>query len=193
MGQDQGGSVTGWIKGLEAGDSAAAQALWERYFTSLTRIASQRLAGRRAGSMEDEEDAALSAFNSFCQGVVRGRFPKLDDRDDLWRLLMVITIRKVSAQVERERARKRGGGHAALPMDLDAIIAGDPTPEFVAVMSEQYDNLLEKLGDDDLRQVAIHRMEGYDRAEIAQLLGCAVRTVARRMELIRKTWAAETE
>ena len=85
------------------------------------------------------------------------------------------------------------GALTARREDLDAIIAGDPTPEFVAVMSEQYDNLLEKLGDDDLRQVAIHRMEGYDRAEIAQLLGCAVRTVARRMELIRKTWAAETE
>ena len=36
-------------------------------------------------------------------------------------------------------------------------------------------------------------MEGYNNDEIADQLGCAARTVARRLELIRKTWLAGGE
>jgi hypothetical protein len=61
-------------------------------------------------SVEDEEDAALSAFNSFCQGVADGRFPLLADRDDRWRLLVVLTVRKAIDQAKRHGAQKRGGG-----------------------------------------------------------------------------------
>ena len=104
------GSITRCVGDLKAGDQAAAQALWERYFDHLVRLARRRLAiSRRGGADEDEEDAALSAFDSFCAGLAGGRFPRLVDRDDLWRLLVVITARKASAQVDRRRALKRGG------------------------------------------------------------------------------------
>jgi hypothetical protein len=36
----------------------------------------------------DEEDVALSAFNSFCLRAEEGRFLRLDDSDDLWQVLM---------------------------------------------------------------------------------------------------------
>ena len=95
---------------LKAGDHAAAQVLWERYFDHLVRLARRRLAiSRRTGADADEEDAALSAFDSFCAGLAGGRFPRLEDRDDLWGLLVVITARKASAQADRRRAFKRGG------------------------------------------------------------------------------------
>ena len=43
----------------------------------------------------DEEDIVQNAFHSFFQGVANGRFlSQLDDRDNLWRLLVVITARK---------------------------------------------------------------------------------------------------
>jgi DNA-directed RNA polymerase specialized sigma24 family protein len=73
------------------------------------------------------------------------------------------------------------------------MIAGnEPTPEFAAIMGEEYRRLLDGLEDDGLRQVAIRRMEGYTCDEIAAELGCARRTVARRLDLIRKTWLAES-
>src|SRR4051794_29187265 len=98
MAGDDRGSVSRWLGDLKAGDEAAVQPLWERYFARLVTLARARLrAGRRGAA--DEEDAALSAFNSFCTGVARGRFPRLADRDDLWRLLVVITARKAGAQV----------------------------------------------------------------------------------------------
>ena len=66
------GSVTHWIGDLKGGDLAAAQPLWERYFARLVQLARAKLKATRHGSpVEDEEDAALSAFNSFCEGAAR--------------------------------------------------------------------------------------------------------------------------
>src|SRR5262245_64764290 len=80
------GSVTRWLDLLQAGKSEAVQALWERYFHRLVGLARKKLqdAPRRAA---DEEDVALSAFDSFCRHAEEGRFPQLADRDSLWRIL----------------------------------------------------------------------------------------------------------
>jgi DNA-directed RNA polymerase specialized sigma24 family protein len=73
-----------------------------------------------------------------------------------------------------------------------AEIAGtDPSPEFAAQVAEEYDRLLDRLGDDELRRVAVMRLEGFSNDEIAARLGCALRTVARRLELIRREWMDE--
>ena len=37
------------------------------------------------------EDVVVDAFDSLCRGVQAGRFPNLDDRDDLWQVLMLLT------------------------------------------------------------------------------------------------------
>ena len=199
-GEDQ-GSVSQWLGDLRAGDQGAAQPLWDRYFDRLVRLAGVRLRSTRSSSAEaDEEDAALSAFDSFCAGAARGRFPDLADRDDLWRLLVVITARKVQAQARRGRRLKRGSGQVRSMTDLrgdyadpgddglDRIIGTEPTPEFAAEVAEEFDRLLEALGDESLRRVALGRLEGYTNDEIADRLGCARRTVARRLDLIRQTW-----
>jgi DNA-directed RNA polymerase specialized sigma24 family protein len=199
------GSVTHWLGALRAGDQAAAQPLWERYFERLVRLAGARLhATGRVSAEADEEDAVLSAFGSFCDGALRGRFPQLSDRDDLWRLLVVITARKLQAQARRQRRQRRGGGRLHNETDLgrghgeteagglDEIAGDGPTPEFAAEVAEESRRLLDALGDDGLRLVALSRMEGYTNDEIADRLGCARRTVARRLDLIRKTWIASS-
>ncbi len=195
-------SITQWLDELKAGDPAAAQPLWERYFERLVRLARRRLGStRRNGIVEDEEDAALSAFDSFCAGAAQGKFPRLSDRDDLWKLLVVITARKASAQIDRHKAQKRGGDWfqvSPVPLldepgdrdgfELDQVADSGPTPEFSAMVAEQYQRLLDALGDDQLRQIALWKMEGLTSDEIADKLGCARRTVARRIDLIRKIW-----
>ena len=87
------GSVTAWIEQLKAGDAAAAAPLWQGYFRRLVGLARQKLGAAPRG-VADEEDVALSAFDSFCRAAAQGRFPRLDDRDDLWQLLVMITTRK---------------------------------------------------------------------------------------------------
>jgi DNA-directed RNA polymerase specialized sigma24 family protein len=205
MPDDRQGSVTRWIADLKAGDLAAANGLWERYFARMVDLARTRLhasRGRDAGS--DEEDAALSAFDSLCAGLARGQFPKIGDREDLWRLLVVITTRKVMAQTRRRLREKRGGGLVRPAADLadpgldddDGILAravgSEPTPEFAAMIAEEYRRLLERLDDDILRQVAVLRMEGHTSDEIAEKLGCARRTVARQLALIRRILATDS-
>ena len=195
------GSITHWLGALKAGDLAAAQPLWERYFQRLVRLARQKLrAGHRSGADADAEDAALSAFDSFCDGAARGRFPQLDDRDDLWRLLVTITTHKVTDHIRRHGRQKRGGGRildeAALngagpgggPAGLDALVGSEPTPAFAALVAEQYRRLLEGLGDASLRRIALLKMEGYTLDEIAAQLGCARRTVVNKLQLIRMRW-----
>src|SRR5271157_952389 len=119
MSCDDQGSVTRWIADLKDGQSAAVQPLWERYFSRMVELARLRLRStRHKDSGSDEEDAALSAFDSLCAGLGRGQFPQLADRDDLWRLLVVITTRKVQARVRRQSRQKRGSGEVRPASEL---------------------------------------------------------------------------
>ena len=196
------GSVTHWLGALEGGDAAAAQRLWERYFDRLVRLARAKLGAMPRGAA-DEEDVALSAFHSFCQGAARGRFPRLDDRDNLWRLLVTITARKALDQVRRQARQKRGGGRVLVGSaqaggeddtdgaGLEQVVGQEPTPQFAAMVADECRRLLAALDDETLRQVALLRMEGYSDQEIAARVDCSLRTVSRKLALIRKAWLRE--
>ena len=202
MNPEPDGSVTGWIDRLRVGDDVAARRLWERYFHALVRLARADLRAKPRGAV-DEEDIALSAFDSFCRGAEQGRFPRLDDRDGLWRLLVTITARKVVDQVERQCRQKRGGGRVRNEADLagpesgagagglDRAVGREPTPEFAAMMADECRHLLAALGDETLRRIALLRMEGYSDGEIAARLDCSERTVGRKLNRIRDIWTRE--
>src|SRR5262249_44160402 len=109
MATESRGSITQWLTPLKEGDHAAVQSLWERYFDRLVRLARGKLSGCR-GLAADEEDVALSAFDSFCRAASAGRFPKLNDRDDLWRILVALTLRKAIHVRKYSTRARRGGG-----------------------------------------------------------------------------------
>jgi DNA-directed RNA polymerase specialized sigma24 family protein len=197
------GSISHWINQLKGGDPDAAQKLWEQYFHHLVRLARRKLHGARRREA-DEEDVALSAFASFCRGAEQGRFPQLADRNNLWRLLVVITARKALDLVAHQRRRKRGGGavrgESALDdfapspdraAGLEQVIGNAPTPAFAAQVAEEYQRLLDRLDDAELRSIALGKLEGYTNAEVATRLGCSVITVERRLRLIRRLWEDE--
>ena len=158
------------------------------------------------------ETALLGTVTEFVQGGVRtdtryelvsaeaGRFPRLDDRDDLWQLLLMITSRKASRLRQHEGRQRRGGGQvvpfsALEGADPDASFAGqvetlsrEPDPALAAEVAEQCRELLASLGDAELGLVALRKLEGYRNAEIARQLGRSVATVERKLQLIRSTW-----
>jgi DNA-directed RNA polymerase specialized sigma24 family protein len=202
MTTDPQGSVTRLIGELAGGDAdRAALGLWERYFDQLVHLARARLKSRPRGPA-DEEDAALSAFDSLCRGVAAGRFPRLGGRDELWRLLVTITARKVADQIQHEGRQKRGGGRVVGEADLEArraegeagafaqVVGTEPTPAFVAMMGEEVRELFGRLPDETLRVVALLKMEGYTNEEIATSLDCALRSVERKLERIRLVWTS---
>src|SRR5262249_39315183 len=100
------GSVTDWLARLPQGDQEAVRQLWQRYYPRLVGLALQQPRGPPARQAE-AEDVALSAFAGFCRGAERGRFPDLFDRDDLGRLLVVLTARKAATLVRGERRQRR--------------------------------------------------------------------------------------
>jgi RNA polymerase sigma factor (sigma-70 family) len=185
------GSVTRAITKLKAGEDkgSALRTLWDHTMSKLLRQARSRLPDheRRAA---DEEDIALSAFQSFYEGAIAGRFPELKNRDSLLRLLFTITRRKINAQRNHEHARKRDVGSLA-HAEIEAVANPGPSHEFALEIRDELRFALEILPDDDLRQIALLLLQGLDQTEIATQLGCSVRSIQRKQKLIREAWERE--
>ena len=194
-------AVTNWLRRLNTGDRDALGDIWGRYFPRVVNLARVRLQARYR-RMADEEDVALSVFQSLVDGVEQGKFPDLQNRDNLWRLLAVITSRKAVDRVQHERRQKRGGGDVrgdSIFLDETAEAGGfarfaddDPTPDLALDLAERADAMLDALPTDEHRRIAELRLEGHDNAEIAELLDINVRKVQRRLEDIRSEWQAES-
>jgi DNA-directed RNA polymerase specialized sigma24 family protein len=193
------GTITFRIHRHKAGDAAACGELWEPYYRRLVGLARARLQGvaRRAA---DEEDVALSAFDSFYRAAEAGRFPRLEDRDDLWQVLLMITSRKAADLREREGRQKRGGGRvqnvSALEGGAEDSAEGPPLegvgretdPALAAELADECRRLLLALESPELQQVAVWKMEGRTNAEISGLLGRTEGTVERKLQVIRRIW-----
>ena len=155
---DDKGSVSVWLGQLKAGESQAFRQLWERYFARLVEQVRKRMRSVPV-RIADEEDVALSAFNSFYDGIGLGRFPRLEDRDDLWQVLLLLTRQKAVNLLQHETRQKRGGGKvrhlSALASDdssaadaFAAMIGAEPAADFAAEVAEECRRLLDGLGDD---------------------------------------------
>ena len=87
--------------------------------------------------------------------------------------------------------RPSSDGEATYP-GINEVIGREPTAEFAAQVAEESERLLELLPDEAMRSLARLKMEGYDNKEAAQQLNCGLRTVERRLGLIRALWEAKS-
>lgn len=190
--------ISAWLQQVKESDNRSQQELWDAYFSKLVGLARSKLRGAATREF-DEEDIALSAFNSFFRAVSEQRLPKLDDRHDLWKVLVTITARKIADQRKRQLTLKRGRGlvrgesvfrrsDGDQAVGLSQIFGSDPTPEMAALVAEEYQQLIGQLPDGVYREIAQLKMQGYLNAEIARQMGCVERTVERKLERIRSIW-----
>ena len=100
-------------------------------------------------------------------------------------------MRLLRAQVRR----KRGGRSATegtrdrigIPLSVEELVGNEPTPEFAAQVAEEYELLLGLLNRDQ-RAIAIAKLEGFTNEQIAASQNRSLRTVERKLKLIRAIW-----
>jgi RNA polymerase sigma-70 factor, ECF subfamily len=196
-------SVTQLLNRLRSEDNQirdeAAALIWERYCGSLLELAcrhlDQRLRRRIGG-----DDIVQATFKSFFLRQQRGEYT-LANRDDLLRLLVQMTLFKTRRSATREGRKRRDYRRDQTASTLDAgpvdeevqlgepMQQGAPTPDEAAALADEAECRLRQLPD-DLRRIALWKLEGYTHAEIAALpeMTCTVRTVERKLRLIREAW-----
>lgn len=184
-------SVTHWFRKLADGDELAAEVLWNHFFPSLVRLAQQRFR-RTSQTLENADDAATSAIRILFRGAQQGRYRHIQHRDELWKILVVATRRKIIDRYRADQTRKRGGGVATQPLTTE-LVAHTPTAETLLILNEDLQELLDVLRDDTLRQIALLRLEGFQNSEIAEQLSVSERTIERKLRLIRTDWEHKLE
>ena len=150
----------------------------------------------------------------FFRRAKEGKFKELHDRNDLWRLLVKITRNKRVDLIRRspkEPGESKLGRRASpdeplagpdareddrspFPFDPSTMVElseGDALAEFVDRLGLASQELLDKLEDKKLRQVALLRMQGYTLKEIAEEIGCVISTVEFKLRRIKGIWSQE--
>ena len=186
--------ITVWLNKVECHPDAAMEKIWQAYYERLVSFARLKLKDHPRRSV-DEEDVAAQAFNSLYNGIKANRFPKLNDRHDLWKLLLTIAARKASYAIRNNMAKKRGGGNVRgesifLAKESAGLqdIAIAPTQEFANQFTYDLFEQLNILDDETLKQVAMLKLEGHSNREIAEKLDVVTRTIDRKLERIRAIW-----
>ena len=190
-------SVSKLLLEMQDGHQQAAQEIWDRFIDKLIRAADKKLKNMPRRHV-DEEDVAQSAFNSFFRGAKEKRFQKLENREDLWQILAMITERKAIKVMRRELADKRGGGHVRGESVFEHMLSdsaanpgigniGDSDLHLAEEFTQNVRELIESL-EASLRPVAIQRLEGFSNPEIAANLAISLRSVERKVGLIKDKW-----
>jgi RNA polymerase sigma factor (sigma-70 family) len=140
-------------------------------------------------------------YKSFCRRQQRGDYD-LANRDQLWNLLVTITLRKARNAFQRHRYKirdvrreqsedGRGGEASRPPRDaLEELSDADPTPAQASILNEALERRLQALPDPELQLIAMRKLEGYTNREIAAEIRLTERSVERKLERIRNRWIA---
>ena len=168
-----------------SGDEDAARELFDRYASRLVALARRQISQRLA-SRVDPEDVVQSVFRTFFGRVKAGKF-RIEEQDDLGKLLVRITVHKTLRKVEYHRAAKRDPRQEMVNDSKDElmqVLDREPTPEAVVAFVDQLDHLLSQLRPEE-RQILELRFQGYTNGEITKKLGIYDRKIRRLIERVR--------
>jgi RNA polymerase sigma factor (sigma-70 family) len=176
-----------------SGNQSAATVLVRRYMARLTSLASSRLS-RKLARRVDAEDVVLSAWRSFFVATGRDQVDVPDD-DNLWPLLLTMTLRKLARQAARHSAKRRSINAEVQSVDdqsWPSVVARDPTPVEAAMVTDEIEHLMSGLSSTD-REILTKRLQGEQHTAIADAIGCSERTVRRSLQRIRDRYLASEE
>jgi len=171
-----------------SGNQGAATVLVRRYMARLTSLASSRLS-RKLARRVDAEDVVLSAWRSFFVATGRDQIDVPTD-DNLWPLLVTMTLRKLSRQAAKHSAERRSinaESEWSDEFEWPAVVARDPTPAEAAMVTDEIESLMSGLSPSD-REILTRRLQGEQHAAIAAAVDCSERTVRRSLQRIRERY-----
>lgn len=180
-------TINDWIERFAADDDDAATPIVDACYDRLVRFARNRLKGLPP-QIADDEGAVVSAFRSFFSGVRGRQYDRLENREDLWRVLATITARKAIAQYRRHWKQSGERDHVQRVPDFERIASADPSPVEVAAFLDDCRARVDRLENETLRRIALLKLEGHTTGEIAERLGVHVRSVQRKLKLIETQW-----
>jgi RNA polymerase sigma factor (sigma-70 family) len=176
------GSFDSFMLEIRQGNEHAARELVRRFEGIIRREFRLRLEDHRLLRVFDSMDIAQSVLKSFFTRAASGHFD-LETPEQLVKLLMQMTRNKLAFQVRLQRARRRDNRRIfSTRVDELKVASTHPGPSELASDHDLIDALRMRL-DDEERQLADLRAEGWEWSEIARRLGGSAQ--ARRMQLAR--------
>jgi RNA polymerase sigma-70 factor (ECF subfamily) len=172
------------VRRFQAGDGDAATTLYKRYAQRLQRLA-KRNTGSDLAARFDAEDVVQSVFRTFFRRVQKG-FYDLPAGEELWRLLLVISLNKIRALAVYHRAQKRNVGTTIAPdQRMMSQVACEDADDLAfrslrLVVSEALCDLPEVQ-----QRMILRRIDGCQVEEIAAETGRSKRTVERVLQNFR--------
>lgn len=173
---------------LHAGDQQAALEVFQRFAGRLIGLARSHLVSGLQAKV-DAEDVLQSAWKSFFLRQTDGQFT-LAGWDDLWALLVVITLRKCNRKVEHFSAARRDVLREVRTLSEEderswSELAGGPAPSDGLLLAEVVEGVMRTLLGEHERQILLLSLQGYSTEEVGQQVRRTERTVRRVLARIR--------
>jgi RNA polymerase sigma-70 factor (ECF subfamily) len=177
------------VAAYHRGDESAADRLFERYRNRLIALATRQMSLPLRRRL-DPEDVVQSAYMTFVVGSRAGSF-QLQQRGDFWNLLVRITVNKVRSKVDYHRAAIRTISRDADLAEAAELISREPSPEAVAVLTEEVEKLLHGRSKPAHRRMTELFLAGYSLREIAAETGYSQERVRQVIRRVAREYAEE--
>jgi DNA-directed RNA polymerase specialized sigma24 family protein len=186
-------TVSTWLQRLKSEpDELSAQKLWDRVSPRIEMLSRELIQRFGSDAAFDEEDVMVSVFASLYAGLSKQQFPHLHDSDGLWKLLSLMTVRKINDRTKQRRAQKRRGeqeSSGSSATELESRPDQTPEPSVKVMMADECRMMLKQLNDPILEKIVLLRLDGYTNDEIADRLNYSRRTIQRMLNLVKDAWS----
>lgn len=180
------------VRLVRSGEQEAATDLYVRYSDRLLKLA-KRNTNPNLATRFDPEDVVQSVFRSFFRRVSRGAYD-VPPGEELWRLLLVLSLNKVRALAKYHRAQKRSvdatWGSGMNDESIGTFTTPDPQPQKILEMV--VDDVLNDMPETQ-RRIVEQRIQGHSVAEIATATQRSRRTIERVIKKFRDTISELTD
>ncbi|MFO0937997.1 MAG: RNA polymerase sigma factor [Gemmataceae bacterium] len=170
------------------GSQVAAGVLVHRYSQRLLALTRAKC-GTDITARVDAEDIVQSAFGSFFRGAQKGNY-SAPEGEELWNLLLVITVNKIRAKAAHHRAAKRDVRRTVGDAEPETFEAPTNDESAATLLQMVIDEVLSQMPE-GYRIVVQYRLEGYEVAEIAAATKRSKRSVERMLQEFRQRMATQ--